>query len=64
MIGCHADALTFDPRPDDVEMQAVRWFDRNQVLRALAGADPDLRVPGAYAIAHHLIRAWAENRHG
>ena len=31
MIGCHADALTFDPRPDDVEMQAVRWFDRSQV---------------------------------
>ena len=60
MIGCHADALTVDARPDDVEMQAVRWFDRPTVLRALAGQDPELRVPGEYAIAHHLIRAWAE----
>ena len=64
MIGCHADALTVDLRPDDVEMQDVRWFDRATVLRALAGADPELRVPGEFAIAHHLIRAWAENLHG
>ena len=60
MIGCHADALTVDLRPDNVEMQAVRWFDRATVLRALAGSDPELRVPGAFAIAHHLIRAWAQ----
>ena len=59
MIGCHADALTVDLRPDDVEMQAVHWFDRPTVLRALAGQDPELRVPGKFAIAHHLIRAWA-----
>ena len=60
MIGCHADALTVELRPDDVEMQAVHWFDRTTVLNALAGTDPELRLPGAFAIAHHLIRAWAE----
>ena len=60
MIGCHADALTTDLRPDDVEMQAVRWFDRATVRRALAGEDAELRVPAPFAIAHHLIRAWAE----
>ena len=27
MIGCHADALTTDLRPDDIEMKEVRWFD-------------------------------------
>ena len=60
MIGCHADALTTDLRPDDVEMQAVQWFERATVRRALAGEDADLRVPASFAIAHHLIRAWAE----
>ena len=60
MIGCHADALTTDLRPDDVEMQAVHWFERATVRRALAGDDDELRVPASIAIAHHLIRAWAE----
>ena len=60
MIGCHADALTTDLRPDDVEMQAVEWFERATVQRALAGEDAELRVPASFAIAHHLIRAWAE----
>ena len=60
MIGCHADALTTDLRPDDVEMQAVQWFERATVQRALAGEDGELRVPASFAIAHHLIRAWAE----
>ena len=60
MIGCHADALTTDLRPDKVEMLSVQWFDRATVQRALAGEDADLRVPASFAIAHHLIRAWAE----
>ena len=60
MIGCHADALTTDLRPDDVEMQAVEWFERATVQRALAGEDAELRVPASFAIAHHLIRAWAQ----
>ena len=60
MIGCHADALTTDLRPDYVEMQAVEWFERATVQRALAGEDGELRVPASFAIAHHLIRAWAE----
>ena len=60
MIGCHADALTTDLRPDDVEMLSVQWFERAKVRRALAGEDADLRVPASFAIAHHLIRAWAD----
>ena len=62
MIGCHADALTTDLRPDDVEMLSVQWFERAKVRRALAGEDAELRVPASFAIAHHLIRAWAEGR--
>ena len=60
MIGCHATALTTDIHKDDEEMTDVRWFSRDDVLLALQEAHPHLRVPAPIAIAHHLIRAWAE----
>jgi NAD+ diphosphatase len=60
MIGCHAQALTTDIHKDEEEMTDVRWFPRADVLAALRGAHPDLRVPAPLAIAHHLIKAWAE----
>jgi NAD+ diphosphatase len=59
MIGCHADALSTDIKFDEVEMSDVHWFNRADVLRALAGENPDLNVPAEIAIAHHLIKAWA-----
>jgi NAD+ diphosphatase len=60
MIGCHAKALTTDVHKDDEEMADVRWFSRDEVLLALKGENPQLRVPAPIAIAHHLIKAWAE----
>jgi NAD+ diphosphatase len=60
MIGCHARALTTDIHIDNEEMTDVRWFTRADVLSALRDDHPDLRVPAPIAIAHHLIKAWAE----
>ena len=62
MIGCHGKALTTDIAKDDEEMTDVQWFTREDVVSALAGGNPNLRVPDPVAIAHHLIRAWAEAR--
>ena len=59
MIGCHADAATTDIHMDTGEMADVRWFTREEVRAALAGANEDLALPGPIAIAHHLIKAWA-----
>ena len=59
MIGCHADAATTDISIDDGEMVDVRWFHRDEVLRALEGTSESLVVPGPITIAHHLIKAWA-----
>jgi NAD+ diphosphatase len=59
MIGCHGMALNQDIVIDTEEMADVAWFDRTQVLSAIAGENPDLRIPGPGAIAHHLIKAWA-----
>ena len=60
MIGCHAQALTTEIQKDDGEMADVQWFSRDEVLSALKGEHPHLRVPAPIAIAHHLIKAWAE----
>ena len=60
MIGCHADALTTEIRRDEEEMADVRWWSRADVLLALAGKHPDLKLPGPIAIAHHLIKSWAK----
>ena len=59
MIGCHADALTTEISMDEEEMTDVRWFDREEVLRALEARSTELAVPQPLAIAHHLIKAWA-----
>lgn len=60
MIGCHAKAATTDIHIDNEEMTDVRWFPRADVLAALRGEHPELRVPAPIAIAHHLIKTWAE----
>jgi NAD+ diphosphatase len=61
MIGCHADAATTEISIDDEEMVDAHWFQRDEVLLALEGASEVLVVPGPIAIAHHLIKAWANN---
>ena len=59
MIGCHGAAASREITIDGEEMADVRWCSRQAVLQALAHENPDLKVPGPIAIAHHLIHAWA-----
>lgn len=61
MIGCHGVAESREISIDSEEMHDVRWFERDVIRAALAGEHPDLKVPGGIAIAHHLIRSWAEH---
>ncbi len=64
MIGSHAQALSSEIDKDDFEMTDVRWFSRDEVLLALERKHPSLNVPGDIAIAHHLIKAWANGEAG
>ncbi len=60
MIGCLAEALTEEVRRDDAELEDCRWFPREEVRQMLEGTHPDgLTAPAGFAIAHHLLRAWA-----
>lgn len=61
MIGCYGEPLNEDIRPDTDELEDCRWFSRDEVLAMLHRTHPgQLVVPPSGAIAHHLIRAWAE----
>ena len=62
MIGCFGEALNEDVCRDEAELEDCRWFGRDEVLAMLERRHPDgLGVPPPGAIAHHLIRFWAEN---
>lgn len=61
MIGCHShaddDALTIDA----TELADVRWFTREDIAAALAGAEEaSFSAPPPHAIAHHLLQWWLE----
>jgi len=60
MIGCIAEARSDDIQVDGLEIAEARWFGKDEVRRALDGETPDLLLPDRVAIAHHLIRSWAE----
>lgn len=61
MIGCLAQAESEDIVIDPSELEAARWFSRDEAALMLARTHPDgLFVPPPVAIAHHLIRAFVE----
>lgn len=61
MLGCLAEALSQEIRRDEAELEACRWFGREEVAAMLARAHPDgLFCPPEGAIATCLIRDWAE----
>ncbi len=61
MIGCYGEALSYDIHIDDHEIEHARWFARDEVRLMFDKRHPDgLIVPPEYAIAHHLIRHFAD----
>jgi NAD+ diphosphatase len=62
MIGCFGEALDEKVHRDAAELEDCRWFPRAEVVSMLEQRHPDgINVPPPGAIAHHLIRYWAEN---
>lgn len=58
MIGLFADVADDDARPDQTELEAVRWFTRAE-MRAVLDSDHEIKPPPPFAIARKLIEAWA-----
>ncbi len=60
MIGLIAEVEDGEAAPDQTELEEVRWFTREEAKVLVTSGLPDARAPGAVAIAHQLIKAWAE----
>lgn len=60
MLGCYADALSSDFRIDGTEIVDARWLSKNEARQRLAGTiEDEMTMPASIAIAHHLLRDWA-----
>jgi NAD+ diphosphatase len=60
MIGLIAEVEDEDATPDQTELSEVRWFTKPEMRDLLAGKLTGTFAPGRMAIAHQLIKSWAE----
>lgn len=62
MIGCFVEAGSENIEIDRTELEAARWFSREEVAQLLTRQHPGrLWSPPPFAIAHHIMRGWVEN---
>lgn len=61
MIGLIAEVEDDEGTPDQTEISEVRWFTREEARQLIAGKIEGTFAPQRMAIAHQLIKAWAEN---
>ena len=60
MIGLIAEVSDNQAQPDQTELESVAWLTRAEARAVLAGEPPTIQAPPPFAIAHSLIKAWAE----
>jgi NAD+ diphosphatase len=60
MIGLLAEVAPGEAAPSDTELEAVRWFTREEARALLDGKLDGAFAPPRLAIAHQLIKAWVE----
>lgn len=59
MIGCEAVYAGGEAHVADAELEAVRWFTREEIAAAADGTpDAPLLLPPSVAIARHLLDGW------
>jgi NAD+ diphosphatase len=60
MVGLILEATSADIVVDASEIEAARWFSRDEAAAMLAGALPGVFAPPLLAVAHHILRAWLD----
>lgn len=58
MIGARTEALDTRLTVDPEELEQARWVSREDLVRAFAGLDPEIRPARSGAIAHFILRNW------
>lgn len=59
MIGLIAEVEDGEAQPDEAELEAVRWFTRDEAAALMKGELPGAFCPPPLAIAHQLLKSWA-----
>lgn len=60
MVGVIIQADTDDITIDPNELEAARWITREEARQVLAGGHDDIRPWPEIAVAHHILKVWAE----
>jgi len=60
MIGLLAEVEDDEGTPDQTELSEVRWITRDEARKLLKGELDGMAAPTPMAIAHQLLKAWAE----
>lgn len=60
MIGVLCTVEDDAEKIDTEELESARWFTRDEVRLLVAGKHPDAFAPPPFAIAHQLLKTWAE----
>ena len=58
MIGLTAEVEPGEARADQTELEAVRWFSREEAGDLIRGELEGVFAPPPFAIAHQLVRSW------
>lgn len=60
MVGIILEAQTTEVSVEQDELEAARWITREEARQVLAGTHPDIYAPPPMAVAHHILKVWAE----
>jgi NAD+ diphosphatase len=60
MIGVICEVGSDQEKIDTSELEGGRWFTREEARLLIAGKHPECFSPPKFAIAHQLIKAWAD----
>ena len=60
MVGIILEAQTTEVSVEQDELEAARWITRQEARQVLAGTHPDIYAPPPMAVAHHILKVWAE----
>lgn len=60
MMGALAEVENEDIAIDGHELESARWFTREEARQLIAGKHPECSAPPQFAIAHQILKTWAE----
>jgi NAD+ diphosphatase len=60
MIGVICEVEHDRETVDTFELETGRWFTRDEAKLLIAAKHPDAFAPPPFAIAHQLLKTWAE----